>query len=160
MCKMNLNCNYYGVYCIQKVCGGPGVRGRMTHRLMLMDYWSFLISTKLKLLPLSPSLSQSRANTPRVGLHWESKKIVNFRVRQIRDRRIPRWLSKEYACQSRRRRRCVSSIPGLGRSPGEDDGNPLQYPCRGNLRTEGPGGWQSLGSQGWTQLSIHAQIWE
>ena len=26
----------------------------------------------------------------------------------------------------------VSSIPGLGRSPGEGDGNPLQYPCLEN----------------------------
>ena len=23
-------------------------------------------------------------------------------------------------------------IPGLGKSPGEEDGNPLQYPCLGN----------------------------
>jgi len=26
----------------------------------------------------------------------------------------------------------VSSIPGLGRSPGEGNGNPLQYSCLGN----------------------------
>ena len=26
-----------------------------------------------------------------------------------------------------------SSIPGLGRSPGEGNGNPLQYPCLENL---------------------------
>ena len=28
--------------------------------------------------------------------------------------------------------RDVSSIPGLGRSPGEGNGNPLQYSCLGN----------------------------
>ena len=27
----------------------------------------------------------------------------------------------------------VGSVPGLGRSPGEGSGNPLQYPCLGNL---------------------------
>ena len=27
----------------------------------------------------------------------------------------------------------VGSIPGSGRSPGEGDGNPLQYPCLKNL---------------------------
>ena len=26
----------------------------------------------------------------------------------------------------------VALIPGLGRSPGEGSGNPLQYPCMGN----------------------------
>ena len=37
----------------------------------------------------------------------------------------------------------VGSIPGSGRSPGEGNGNPLQYSCW----TEEPGGLQSLGSQ-------------
>ena len=32
----------------------------------------------------------------------------------------------------------VSSIPGLGRSPGEGNGNPLQYSCLGN-----PGAWRA-----------------
>ena len=31
----------------------------------------------------------------------------------------------------------VGSIPGSGRSPGEGDGNPLQYSCLGNLRDKG-----------------------
>ena len=30
-----------------------------------------------------------------------------------------------------------SSIPGLGRSPGEGNGNPLQYPCLENLMDGG-----------------------
>ena len=39
-------------------------------------------------------------------------------------------------------------IPGLGRCPGEGNGNPLQYPCLGNpLWTEEPRGLQSMGSQ-------------
>ena len=36
---------------------------------------------------------------------------------------------KESACNARDR----GSIPGLGRSPGEGDGNPFQYSCLGNL---------------------------
>ena len=38
-----------------------------------------------------------------------------------------------------------SSIPGLGRSPGEGDGYSLQYSCLENPRTEEPGGLQSMG---------------
>ena len=41
----------------------------------------------------------------------------------------------------------VGSIPGLGRSPGEGNGNPLQYPCLEIPWTEEPGGLQSMGSQ-------------
>ena len=38
--------------------------------------------------------------------------------------------------------------PGLGRSPGEGNGNPLQYSCLENpMDTEEPGGLQSMGSQ-------------
>ena len=31
----------------------------------------------------------------------------------------------------------VSSVPGLGRSPGEGNGNPLQYSCLGNPMVRG-----------------------
>ena len=37
-------------------------------------------------------------------------------------------------------------IPGWGRSPGEGNGNPLQYSCLGNPWREEPGELQSLGS--------------
>ena len=39
------------------------------------------------------------------------------------------------------------SIPGLGRSPGEGDGNPLQYSAWKIPWTEEPGRLQSTGSQ-------------
>ena len=46
------------------------------------------------------------------------------------------------------------SISGLGRSPGEWNGNSLQYSGLGNPWTEEPGGLQSKGSQkSWTQLN-------
>ena len=52
--------------------------------------------------------------------------------------------SKESACNARD----VVLIPGLGRSPGEGNGNPLQYSCLGNpMDREEPGGLQSMGSQ-------------
>ena len=41
----------------------------------------------------------------------------------------------------------IGSIPGLGRSPGEGNGNPLRYFCLGNPMAEKPGGLQSMGSQ-------------
>ena len=36
----------------------------------------------------------------------------------------------------------TGSIPGLGRSPGEGNGNPLQYSCLGNLIDRGA--WQTI----------------
>ena len=47
----------------------------------------------------------------------------------------------------------VGSIPGLGRSPGEGNGNPLQYSCLENPWTEEPDRLQSMGLQSRTQLS-------
>ena len=42
----------------------------------------------------------------------------------------------------------LGSIPGSGRSPGEENGNPLQYSCLGTPMYRKPG-WllQSMGSQ-------------
>ena len=39
------------------------------------------------------------------------------------------------------------SIPGSGRSPGEGNGNPLQYSCLENPWMEEPGRLQSMGLQ-------------
>ena len=35
----------------------------------------------------------------------------------------------------------AGSIPGLGRSPGDGNGNPLQYSCLGNSMDLGGGGY-------------------
>ena len=45
--------------------------------------------------------------------------------------------------------RDMGSIPGLGRSPGEGNGNPHQLflPGKTHAWTEEPGGLQSIGSQ-------------
>ena len=41
----------------------------------------------------------------------------------------------------------LGSVPGLGRSPGEGNGNPFQYSCLENPWMEEPGGLQPMGSQ-------------
>ena len=41
----------------------------------------------------------------------------------------------------------LGSIPGLGRSPGEGNGNPLQYSCWKIPWTKEPGRLESMGSQ-------------
>ena len=52
--------------------------------------------------------------------------------------RLPWWLSgKEPAYQAGN----SGSIPGSGRSPGEGNGNPLQYSCLGNTMNRGT--WQA-----------------
>ena len=49
---------------------------------------------------------------------------------------LPQWLSgKEFACNADARD--AGSIPGLGRSLGEGNGNPLQYSCLGNPMERG-----------------------
>ena len=40
---------------------------------------------------------------------------------------------KESACNAG----CIDSIPGSGRSPGEGNGNPLQYSCLENCMDRG-----------------------
>ena len=42
-------------------------------------------------------------------------------------------VGKEFACSAGD----LGSIPGLGRSPGEGNGNPLQYPYLENLMDRG-----------------------
>ena len=60
---------------------------------------------------------------------------------------LPRWLgNKESACNAGDIRD-ASSVPGLGRSPGGGNGNPLHILAWKILWTEEPGGLQSMGSQ-------------
>jgi len=42
-------------------------------------------------------------------------------------------VSKQFACSAADQ----GLIPGLGRSPGEGNGNPIQYPCLENLMDRG-----------------------
>ena len=59
-------------------------------------------------------------------------------------------VGKESACSAGD----PGSIPGLGRSPGEGNGNPLQYPCLENLM--GRGAWWAAVhgvAKSWARLS-------
>ena len=44
-------------------------------------------------------------------------------------------------------KRDTDLIPGSGRSPGEENGNPLQFSCWGSPWTEKPGRQQAMGVQ-------------
>ena len=65
--------------------------------------------------------------------------------------------SEESACNAR----VLGSIPGLGRSPGGGDGNPLQYSCLENPTDRGAW-WATVHgvTKSWAQLkrlSTHTQ---
>ena len=50
----------------------------------------------------------------------------------------------------------MGSIPGLGRSPGEGNGNPLQYSCLENSMDRGVGGATvHVVTKSQTRLSTH-----
>ena len=55
---------------------------------------------------------------------------------------------KESACNAGD----LGLIPWLGRSPGEGNGNPLQYSCLESPWTEEPGGLQFIG---WQKSQTH-----
>ena len=57
--------------------------------------------------------------------------------------------------------RDASSIPGSGRSPGEGNGNPLQYSCLGNPMDRGT--WQATVhwvTKSWTWLKLLGSLWK
>ena len=49
-------------------------------------------------------------------------------------------------------RRDTGSIPGLGRSPGEGNGHPLQYPCLENPMERGA--WRGYSPWGCKELDM------
>ena len=52
--------------------------------------------------------------------------------------------------------RAIDLIPGLGRPPGEGNGNPLQYSClKNSMDRREPGGLQPMESQSQTQMSLY-----
>ena len=61
---------------------------------------------------------------------------------------LPWWLNgKESACNAGD----MSSIPGLGRSPGEGNRNPIQYSCLGSPMDRGAW-WATVHAKRQTQL--------
>ena len=67
-------------------------------------------------------------------LNWTELKQLTITHSLIVSHGLPKWLNgKEYACSGGDK--CL--ISGLGRSPGEGNGNPLQYSCLENPRDRG-----------------------
>ena len=70
------------------------------------------------------------ANSSHLGISFPELKLVSFSIQEtIQELGLPCWLSgKEFACNAKG----MSLIPGLGRSLGEENSNPLQYSCLRN----------------------------
>ena len=98
-------------------------------------------------------------------LHWQANSLplshINYCEENLQSLPFPLKSvgfpggasGKESACRRRLDVRHASSIPGLGRSPGEGNGNPLQYSCLENPTNRGP--WQATVhrvAQSWTRL--------
>ena len=85
-----------------------------------------------QIIPSSPSPIESKR------LFYTSVKHKIFKVRFIKIcfmfYRLPWWLSGKESAHSMGD---LGSIPGLGRSPGKGNGNPLQYSCLGNSMDRG-----------------------
>ena len=62
-----------------------------------------------------------------------------FKRKHLFDK-LPCWLKESVSCkESACNAGDLGSIPRLGRSPGEGNGNPLQYSCLGNPMDRGAG---------------------
>ena len=75
---------------------------------------------------------ESRRPSPLEGLvelNLVAIKAKTYYSDIIRIHRLLRWLSGKVSSHSAGD---AGSVPGLGRSPGERSGNPLQYSCLGN----------------------------
>ena len=86
-------------------------------------------------------------------LSWDNCRIT---------RGHPQWLGgKDSACKAGAVG-ATGLIPGSGRSPGEEHGNPLQYSCLENPM--GRGAWQATvhrvakGQTQWKYLSMHTNL--
>ena len=76
---------------------------------------------------------QSHAHAPRTP-HLSSYLTLHCHTAPNGFQAFPWWLSdKVSACQAGG----TGSIPRMGRSPGEENGNPLQYSCLGNPMDRG-----------------------
>ena len=95
----------------------------------------FVLSTFLLWCALSKH--DSKRLTRQKEKNWSQLPLLPILGCLTRHLGLPWWLSgKEPTCQCR----WGELIPGSGRSPGNGNGNPLQYPGRGNPM--GRGAWQ------------------
>ena len=93
-----------------------------------------LLLVTIKMIFLSLGLSQDQGSP---AFSWNCSLLVVALEELYGSRRgqsLPQWLSgKESACNEED----AGSIPGLGRSPGEGNDNPLQYSCLENPKDRG-----------------------
>ena len=82
-------------------------------------------------------------------------KLLQLSRERVAEVRVPAGSNgKEFACNARD----PGSIPGSGRSPGEGNGNPLQYHCQENSMDRGA--WCAMVhgvTKSWMRLSLHFQ---
>ena len=67
---------------------------------------------------------------------------------------LPQWLSSKEFTGNAGDSGDLDSIPGLGRSPGGGNGNPLQYSCLGNFMDRSLEGYSPQG----TELDMTEQL--
>ena len=117
-----------GSACIHRTC-----------KLITLILSIYIQNTKLKL-----DIFFKRKKDEREGSKGKHQRVPHFLHQQKWDQGFPGGSDgKESACNAGD----LGSIPGLGRSPGEGNGNPLQYSCLESPMTEEPGGLPSTASQ-------------
>ena len=68
--------------------------------------------------------------------------IPGFKRRAVEENGLPQWLSSKESTCNAGGTGVMGSVPGSGRSPGEGNGNPLQYFCLENPMDGGA--WQAI----------------
>ena len=95
--------------------------------LILLPF--FLLSSCFPSTPQLESKRQSRINEVLEPIYLQICSVIKIWECNIG----PQWLSsKESACSAGDAAGAKGLIPGLGRCPGEGNGNPLQYSCLKN----------------------------
>ena len=109
--------------------------------LILVRSWAFLVA---QLIKNPPTMQETRFNS------WVGK--ITWRRDRLSTPVFLGFPGGSYGKKSTCNMGDLGSIPGLGRSPGGEHGNPFQYSCLQN-----PHGQRSLGVHGvaksWTGLS-------
>ena len=79
-------------------------------------------------------------------LHLRGSGETLYQVSELKSG-LPRWFMVKNLPANAADTEDVGLIPGLGRSLGVENGNPLQYSCLKIPQSEEPGGLQPMGSQ-------------
>ena len=118
------------------------------------------VAIKLPYDPAIPllGLHQRELKTSKACVSQDSRSVERTRFHQLTSGEVKRGIKYGYRLHmgfphgsDGKSSTCSAidpgSFPGWGRSPGEENGNPLQYPCLETPWTAEPGGLRSMGSQ-------------